>query len=416
MCPYTGSVRVAANPARSRRHRAVRAGFVIVVLLVVVTTLYASCFRPAGRAAMAEGNTILSADLGGRGPGSLVGAESMPNLISSIDDTGAQSARISYRSSDGDTGAETVVSGTVFVPGGKPPAGGWPTVAYGHGATGIDPSCGPSSYNDLLGQSAPVVELLDRGYAVAFPDYQGLGAEGIHPFTDARTAGLNMIDAVRALRATFPGVSKRWAAYGGSLGGGAAWAANEQAAAYAPELEFVGSVAISPAVDVTGVVAKAADGELTLEQAGVLQWLLVSLNRLHPEVNLDDFRRGTASASWQSLSACAFSADRSDALDALNPDDLGPHTPAAAAQLRELLQRWALPQRPLSGPLSVVYGDNDAYLDHEWTTQAVQRACASGGMVNSRLESGKGHLDVDASDQAQWLEDRFAGKAVSRDC
>lgn len=393
-----------------------RAGIGIVVLLVVVTTLYASCFRPSGRAAMAEGNTILSADLGGRGPGSLLSAESMPNLISAIDDTGAQTARISYRSSDGDTRSETVVSGTVFVPAGKPPTGGWPAVAYGHGATGVDASCAPSSYNDLLGQWQPVVELLDRGYAVAFPDYQGLGAQGVHPFTDARTAGLNMIDAVRALRATFPGVSKRWGAYGGSLGGGAAWAANEQAAEYAPDLEFVGSVAVSPAADVTGVVDKAADSTLTLEQAGVLQWLLVSLNRLHPELNLDDFRRGTAADSWQALSECSFSTDRSDAMDGLNPDDLGPHTPAAARQLRELLQRWALPQRPLSGPISVVYGDNDAYLDHEWTTQAVQRACAMGGMVSSRLESGKGHLDVDTSDQAQWLEDRFAGKAVSRKC
>lgn len=365
---------------------------------------------------MVQGSAILSADLNGAGPGSLVSAESMPNLIGAIDDTGAQAARIVYRSTEGDTRMNTEVSGTVFVPGGEPPAGGWPVVAYGHGATGIDTSCAPSAYNDLLGQWTPVVELLGEGYAVAFPDYQGLGARGVHPFTDARTAGLNLIDSVRALRATFPDVSNRWAAYGGSLGGGAAWAANEQAMDYAPELDLVGSVAISPAADVTGVVAKAVDRKLTPEQAGVLQWLLVSLNRLHPELNLDDFRRGTAAELWQSMSECAFSTARSDALARLNPDDLSPRTPVAARQLGELLRRWALPQRPLGAPMSVVYGGDDAYVDHAWTDSAVARACALGGMVNWRLESGKGHLDVETSDQAQWLADRFAGKAVSHDC
>ena len=41
---------------------------------------------------------------------------------------------------------------------------------------------------------------------MAFADYR-VGAPGVHPYTDARTAGLNMIDAVRALRHTYPDVS-----------------------------------------------------------------------------------------------------------------------------------------------------------------------------------------------------------------
>lgn len=365
---------------------------------------------------MAAGTPILSADLDRTGPGSLVSAESMPNLIDAISDTGAQAARISYRSTNGDTGATAIVSGTVFVPGRQPPAGGWPVVAYGHGATGISEDCGPSSYSDLLGQWPPVVELVDLGYAVAFPDYQGLGAEGVHPFTDARTAGLNLIDSVRALRATFPDISNRWAAIGGSLGGGAAWAANEQAADYSPELELVGSIAVSPSADVTGVVARATDGTLTIEQAGVFQWLLVSLNRLHPDLDLDDFRSGTATELWQPLSQCAASAARGDALDQLNPVDLSPRSPAAATQLHDMLQHWALPQRPLSAPMSVVYGDADAYLDHTWTTSALQRACALGGDIVWRVEEGKGHLDVDALDQVEWLTERFAGRPVTHGC
>ena len=102
-------------------------------------------------------------------------------------------------------------------------------IALGHGTTGIDEPCAPSLSESLLGLSTPVAGFVLNGYAVALPDYQGLGSAGVHPYTDARTAGLNMIDSVRALRHTFKNVSNRWAAVGGSQGGGAAWAADEQA-------------------------------------------------------------------------------------------------------------------------------------------------------------------------------------------
>jgi hypothetical protein len=42
-----------------------------------------------------------------------------------------------YGPTNGDTGADTKVSGTVFSPEGEPPPGGWPIIALGieeHGA------------------------------------------------------------------------------------------------------------------------------------------------------------------------------------------------------------------------------------------------------------------------------------------
>jgi hypothetical protein len=38
--------------------------------------------------------------------------------------------------------------------------------------------------------------------AVAATDYQGLGAPGVHPYLDAKTAGFNVIDSVRARSVT----------------------------------------------------------------------------------------------------------------------------------------------------------------------------------------------------------------------
>lgn len=361
---------------------------------------------------------VALATLGGIGPGVLLTAMTMPALTTSLTSVGVQAARVTYRSTEGDTGTPTVVSGTVFVPSRAAPAGGWPVVAFGHGTTGIQQPCAPSLSDNLLDQAPVVAGFIKLGYAVAFTDYQGLGAAGDHPYLDAKTAGLNIIDAVRALRATFPDVSTRFAAFGGSQGGGAVWAADEQAAGYAPELTMVGAVALSPAADLTGLVDKAAQGTLTADQRPLFQWVLASLSRLHPDLNLDDFRRGVAARNWEALSACSgpLVHVRAAVAPDIGPYDLAPSGPVAAGRLRDLLGNWSLPQQKLSAPLSVVYGTADTYIDPQWTTHALAAACARGGIVVWRLENGKGHADIDANDQVSWLADRFLGKSPANDC
>jgi hypothetical protein len=93
-----------------------------------------------------------------------------------------------------------------------------------------------------------------------------------------------------------------------------------------------------------------------------------------------------------------------------------PATPQAADQLRWQLQRWALPQRQLSAPLSVVYGTADPYIDAQWTTDAITRACALGDAMNIRLQAEKSHADLDWVGQLYWLRDRFQGVPIMNDC
>jgi hypothetical protein len=361
---------------------------------------------------------IETADLSGSGPGTLVSATTMPALRTTINGRALQAARVVYRSTNGDSGAETVVSGSVFTPVGQPPSDGWPIVSFGHGTTGIDQECGPSRSDSLLGLSEPVFGLVKSGYAVALADYQGLGEGGIHPYTDAKTAGLNMIDAVRALRHTFGGTSTRWLAFGGSQGGGAAWAADEQATPYAPELDLVGAVAYAPAADVTRIVDKAQADTLTDDQRPAFMAIVETLARLHPDLDRDDYRRGAAAKYWDIMLSCAGNDahDRVNALKLVTPQDIEPATPAAAARLRQLLAKWAVPQRRLSAPLSVVYGGEDTYIDAQWTTDAIARACALGGTVDWDLQPHSGHGDVDIAHQFQWVADRFAGKPATNDC
>ncbi len=275
------------------------------------------------------GEPIATADLTGSGPGSLVSATTMDGYSRTNYGRAVRSARVVYRSTSGDDGSPTVVSGTVFTPLGEPPAGGWPIVSFGHGTLGWQEPCGPSLSATLLGQAPAIDGFTQRGYAVVMADYQGLGSPGVHPYSDAKTAGLNMIDAVRALRHTFDGVSDRWAALGGSQGGGAAWAANEQAAIYAPELKLVGAVGLSPAADVTGLVNKAVAGTLTEDQAPVMQAILYSLARLHPDLDLDLYRHGAAIRYWDVLASCGGPEvhARTAAAKKLGPHDFSPSTP-----------------------------------------------------------------------------------------
>lgn len=362
--------------------------------------------------------SVATADLTGAGPGSLVSATTMPGVTRTFQGRGFEAARVLYRSTSGDTGAETVVSGSVFVPKGKAPQGGWPVVAFGHGTLGIDNECAPSLSPDLSSYIGVVRVLTKLGLAVAFPDYQGLGAKGVHPYADSKTAGLNMIDAVRALHRTFPDVSTKWAAMGGSQGGGAAWAADEQAGSYAPELNLVGAAATSPPTDLTGLVDKAQEGTLTTEQGAVTQAIIESLARLHPDLDRDLYRHGTAKEYWNAMSACSDDTafQRGEALKKLGPNDFTPANADAAIHLRDLLAQWALPQKPLSAPLYVWYGGGDPFIDAAWTEAGIKRACELGGTITIDFDPNGGHNPATGAAVLAWLADRFAGKPAPNDC
>lgn len=416
------------SEVRSSRPRRIFGIIALTVALIAQLALYAALAPFAVPIGLAVVNTlpgpggpptpITSADRSAGGPGSLVSATTMPGVTRRVEARNMHAARVLYRSTSGDSGESTVVSGSVFTPLGAPPPGGWRVVAIGHGTVGIDEPCAPSLSDTMLGALAFVTPFIDRGYAVAVPDYQGLGAKGIHPYLDARTAGLNMIDSVRALRHTFADVSGTWMAFGHSQGGAATWAADEQAAVYAPELQLLGAVAAAPAADVSGFVDKALAGTLTADQLLAMPVIVEALARVHPDLNRDDFRGGAATENWSVLTACQAPEiyQRGAAAEQLRPADVAPRNGVAADRLRQLLRAWALPQRALSAPMSVWYGGADTLVDAAWTAAAIERACALGGTVTVQFEPDKGHAEVDLVSQLNWMATRFADQPVRNDC
>lgn len=141
-------------------------------------------------------------------------------------------------------GKPTVVSGTLTVPAGSPPPGGWPVVSYAHGFGGTADQCAPSNLGPSPWERALDETLLAGGYAIAATDYDGIGTPGESSVVNGPSEAYAVIDAVRAARFLAP-VSKSWVSVGYSLGGHAALWSGRLADSYAPSLRHVGTIALA---------------------------------------------------------------------------------------------------------------------------------------------------------------------------
>jgi pimeloyl-ACP methyl ester carboxylesterase len=361
----------------------------------------------------------LPGQFGGTEAGSLLSATTMPTVDRRLSAASSVAARITYLSTSGIDGSIQEVTGTVFAPGGTAPEGGWPVIAYGHPTTGTRPECAPSLDPMLLGMSQTVTGLVKAGYVVAVSDYQGLGKDDTyHPYLDATTEGRNLIDSVRAARKLVPDASTNWAAFGGSQGGQAAWAANELAGDYAPELQLVGTASYSAPLAIDGFVDAAVDGTLTSEQR--LAWLQVlgALAAESPDFPLDDYRRGVAKDEWDVLMACKGppTVERDRLANEVTSDDLRPSDPRAAEALRLRLQSMSLPRVPATAPILIVYGGQDQLVPPVWTDRALDEACRKGDVIQIELQPDRGHADVDGGSAFPWINQRFAGEPARNDC
>ncbi|HET6829908.1 MAG TPA: alpha/beta fold hydrolase [Solirubrobacterales bacterium] len=151
-------------------------------------------------------------------------------------------------------GEKVAVSGSVSVPPGKPPKGGWPVIAWAHGTTGGADSCAPTRIRPT-GPNAGFVayihpqleQWIAAGYAVVASDYQGLGTPGPHPYLVGKAEGRSVLDGVRAARRLVPDLGRKFLIAGHSQGGQSALFAAAMSDRWTPELKLRGTVAYAPA-------------------------------------------------------------------------------------------------------------------------------------------------------------------------
>ncbi|WP_395678075.1 alpha/beta hydrolase family protein [Inquilinus sp.] len=389
------------------------------------TTLRSLALGVAATVTLAWGSP-LGAQQSGEGPaaagpkdaGDLVSAEAIAALDPVLASAAGRADRILYRSRSLN-GDGIVVSGVLLTPKGKAPAGGWPVVSWGHGSSGINDRCAPSSVPnqdgkvDLYGYGGFVAGLLKAGYAVVATDYEGLGTPGTHPYIVADSEGRGMIDAVRAAVQAEPGLSKSWFAVGHSQGGQAAIAAGELAETWGRGLDFRGTVGLAPVTNVGQAYNYGSPGPV---DRGFYLLALQGLKTLHPGLRYEDYLGSQALRMLPETEAeCTlkiwqdFSVDLGDRL---GDHQFTPQSPEAALALQPWLDAQSVPRGHTPGPMLLLQGDQDPSIKVAVTEQAVRNAQAAGTVAEFRLYPGKDHYSVlaagdaggAATDVIQWLD------------
>jgi alpha/beta superfamily hydrolase len=360
----------------------------LVVLMVILVSLVA-----VPRVAVA----------GGPRPGTPVAVRPLPADLR-LAGTGA-AWQVWYVSTSWN-GRRTVISGTVSVPAGRPPAGGWRVVGFGPGFNGTPDACAASRAG-----TPPFVRpfgeaLLAAGYAVAVTDYEGIGTAGEGSGVNGRAEAAALIDAVRAARRIAP-VSSTWAAVGYSLGGHAALWAGSLAASYAPELRHVGTVAVAPTTQWGLQSAAAGVPDAPLNPAGPY------LGRTLPVTDPGAFR----AEDWFTpfgleLVAAAGRlcvADLAAAAAGATSADVFIDPPAAGAVFASLLADDEVPVARYPQPVRLVHGTADA-LPAALTELTAGQLAGAGTDVEYVPVAGADHFTVLAATALRvvgWLADMF---------
>ena len=203
---------------------------------------------------------------------------------------GVKASQVLYNSTDAQ-GRAIAVSGTVLVP--TSPyfgLGGRPLITLAPGTRGLGQDCAPS-YSLTQGtdyEASSITAALQKGYAVAVTDYEGMGTPGPHTYMVGSSMGHAVLDMARAAQ-RLPGsglsTSTPVGIWGYSEGGSAAMWAAEQAATYAPELNLKGVAAGGVPADLLQV-AGMLDGSafLSLELMTA-----VGYDKAYPELNLNSY-------------------------------------------------------------------------------------------------------------------------------
>ena len=158
----------------------------------------------------------------------------------------------------GVSGNEVQATALLFKPKGTPPVGGWPIVVWAHGTTGVADKCAPSRSALGSDQQTLFTQLLNAGYVVVAPDYEGMNGVVTdtenHPFLNLKSEGYSITDAVVAARALLGSqASNQWMTVGHSQGGQAALGAAQYASR--AQLNYKGTVAVAPASNLRSILA-----------------------------------------------------------------------------------------------------------------------------------------------------------------
>lgn len=352
------------------------------------------------------------------------------NATGAVKPSGAAwTKRVLYLTKNFRTGKPGPVSGTVSVPKGTAPEGGWPLVTWGHGTTGIADKCAPSKVKklttDYIGyQEASINAFLKAGYAVAQTDYEGLGTAGVHPYLVGASEGRSMLDIVPAARRVSAKIGSKYAALGHSQGGHAAlFAADEAGNGYLPDnLTLVGTVGYAPAArlyDQAQVLLSADETTPLFGQPSSLSGLIAMIVRgasvARPgEISAREVFKGKAKQLVPKIDTlCSPELGSAEYYGGIAPYQmLNTDSPDIAA-LEEALQEEMSPSGVDSpAPFLILHGSNDTTVLPLLTGLLVNDMAAGGSTVDLQEFTGLTHGSIVTDDDPKaaalaFLDARF---------
>jgi pimeloyl-ACP methyl ester carboxylesterase len=347
----------------------------------------------------------------------LVGTMAMPSA--------AKNSLLLYRST-GARGGSVAVSGTVSIPRGEMPRGGWPAIVWAHGTTGLAPVCAPSRDTEDGPEHeyiASIRTLLDgfvkKGYAIVASDYEGLGTPGDHPFLQGVPTGRDALDMLRAARAVGEPLGGRYVVMGHSQGGQVDLFAASLGPSYVAEFKLLGNVAFAPGSHIAArldMVMNSAKNELSLPY---VLYTLGSYARTNPKIELVRILMPTALSHLPDLMQGCMTHALSTGYwsTAIAKDQFLPKP-----ELRAFLAmaRQNEPGRlRIRAPTMIVQGTADVTVLPEATDKVAEELCAGGSRVNYNVVAGADHggsMSKGGADARTWIDARFAGARAASSC
>ncbi|MFF0533314.1 lipase family protein [Nocardia amikacinitolerans] len=323
--------------------------------------------------------------------------------------------KIRYRSTNA-LGQPNVVSGRILVPrDGR--TGTRPLVTYAVGTIGMGDQCAPSA----TGGPREITGLLEKGWAVAVTDYEGLGTPGDHTYLVGRAEGTAVLDAARAAQrlpeANARGISSTSPVgiVGYSQGGHAASWAAELSSAYAPELRIKGLAAGGVPAD---TLADAEDHRGKPPNLAAYFMIAIGHDAAYPELRLDSYLTDAGHAFADRIrTGCVL--DNLLASHGQTLQHLVTREPLDTPEWRQRLAEDRLGTRAPGYPVYLFHGMNDDVVGYKFGAQLRSDWCALGVPVEWHAIPLADHLAtaaVGGNAALDWLGRRLAGQPAHGNC
>jgi hypothetical protein len=280
-------------------------------------------------------------------------------------------------------------SGVVLTPSErKPPADGWPVIAWAHGADGVGRACAPSLMRNL-GHGPFLSMYVNLGYAVVATDYTGLGSNFRNAFLDAQSNATDVIESISAAHAAVPQLGTKWIVMGEDDGSLAAVAVAEKQSEIR-DAGFLGSIAISGLADAKDLYVKSSQEP----SSSMFALLAYGVKTVYPKFQVTDIGQ-------------------------LAPSEMLKPGWENNGFVKQYFMRNSLGQTRAHGAILVINANADRAVPVTVTAPVIVRMCKQGDRVQweryTDLDPGR-VIGDSARDQITWIEARFAGRPAPTNC